>query len=60
MADQLGLKPAEILYVGDSSVDAEASQAAGMPFAAYRNPDLRARVHIRDLSQVRGLVSPGA
>ena len=56
VADHLGLTPAEILYIGDSMVDAEASRAAGMPFAAYDNPDLPAQAHVQHLSQVRGLI----
>ncbi|OFW58634.1 MAG: hypothetical protein A2133_07865 [Actinobacteria bacterium RBG_16_64_13] len=31
---KLGATPAEVLYVGDSAVDAEAAQRAGVPFAA--------------------------
>jgi len=32
--ERLGIAPEEILYIGDSTVDAEAAKRAGLPFAA--------------------------
>ena len=46
--DHFRLKPAEALYVGDASVDQEVANAAGIPFAAYKNPGLKAAYHLQD------------
>ncbi len=35
------------LYVGDSALDQEVAAAAGVPFAAYKNPGLTARYHLK-------------
>jgi HAD superfamily hydrolase (TIGR01509 family) len=56
VADHFQVRPAEILYIGDTYVDEEASQAAGIPFVAYGNPDLKALAHIQNLAQVRELL----
>jgi HAD superfamily hydrolase (TIGR01509 family) len=37
-ARRLALEPARLLFVGDSELDRAAAAAAGMRFAAYRNP----------------------
>ncbi len=36
-AERLGLEPAELLFVGDSDLDCEASRRAGIRFVAYKN-----------------------
>jgi HAD superfamily hydrolase (TIGR01509 family) len=36
-AERLGLKPAELLFVGDSELDREASRRAGIRFVAYKH-----------------------
>lgn len=36
-AERLGLKPPELLFVGDSELDLEASRRAGIRFVAYKN-----------------------
>ena len=51
-----GLSPSEALYVGDSELDEKASEAAGIPFIAYNNPDLKARYHIRSLLQIEEIL----
>ncbi len=56
VVDHFSVSPAEVAYVGDSSVDEMAAKAAGIPFIAYRNPDLVADHHIRDLSEVADLL----
>lgn len=43
---RFGLAPDEVLYVGDSDVDRETAARAGTPFAAYRNPSLKADLHL--------------
>lgn len=37
---QWALPPDRLLFVGDSTTDRDAAAAAGVPFLAYRNPDL--------------------
>jgi phosphoglycolate phosphatase len=56
VADHFSVTPGEIIYVGDSQVDELAANAAGIPFVAYRNPDLTADYHIRHLAEVAGLL----
>jgi HAD superfamily hydrolase (TIGR01509 family) len=51
-----GLLPGEALYVGDSVIDEETAQRAGVPFAAYRNPRLRAAYHVDRLEKIAGMV----
>lgn len=46
------LRPDQSLFIGDSSVDEGAAAAAGVPFAAYRNPSLQADYHINRLSEI--------
>jgi phosphoglycolate phosphatase len=45
-----------IVYIGDSEVDEQASLAAGIPFIAYNNPSLSADVHIKCLSEIESLL----
>ena len=42
------LRPDEALYVGDSEVDRLVAREAGVPLAAYKNPGLQARYHLKD------------
>jgi len=42
------LEPAAALYIGDSALDREVAAAAGVPFAAYKNPGLQAHYHLED------------
>lgn len=48
--------PGEILYIGDSLLDQQAAEAAGVCFAAYRNPELPSHFHIESLHDVDGLL----
>jgi HAD superfamily hydrolase (TIGR01509 family) len=43
-----GVAPPEALYIGDAQVDGLTAERAGVPFAAYKNPPLPARFHLRD------------
>ena len=36
--DHFQVRPDEAVYIGDSVVDAEAAQRAGIPLIAYKNP----------------------
>jgi HAD superfamily hydrolase (TIGR01509 family) len=51
-----GIASDQALYVGDSQVDAEAAQAAGMFFVAYRNAGLAAPYHIQSLNELESLL----
>ena len=41
-------EPETALYIGDAALDQEVAAAAGVPFAAYKNPGLQARYHLQD------------
>ena len=56
--EAFSLPPSAALYVGDSGVDQQAAEAAGVPFAAYRNPNLSARFHIERLQQILAITRP--
>jgi len=47
----------EMIFIGDSTLDAEASVAAGVPFVAYQNRELPARYHIDTLDEVAAIVA---
>lgn len=57
--------PDRALYVGDSPVDSETAEAAGVPFASYRNEGMRADyrlshlVELLDLLGLRTVKKPG-
>jgi phosphoglycolate phosphatase-like HAD superfamily hydrolase len=44
--DAWGLGRKHIGYVGDSLVDQQAGDAAGIPFIAFKSPALRAALHV--------------
>jgi len=46
--EHFAVGPDQAIYVGDAEVDRLVSQAAGVPFVAYRNPELQADCHIQD------------
>jgi HAD superfamily hydrolase (TIGR01509 family) len=52
------LSPAQTIYIGDSVVDEKAAEAAGIPFVAYGDPNLRAAYHISRLGEIRGILRP--
>ena len=53
--ERLNLSPGESLYIGDSTIDEEASRLAEIPFAAYRCPDLDADYHIDTFEEILSL-----
>jgi len=55
--DHFGLAPAEALFVGDSLVDCQAAQAAGVPFVAYK-ADLPAFARIDRHGEILPLIAP--
>ena len=46
----------QMLYIGDSPLDAMAAQQADVPFVAFGNPELEAQVHIQNLRQIMDLL----
>ena len=59
LLDRFSLKPFEALYVGDSEVDAQTASAAGVPFAAFRNPSLDAAFHVGSMPELGDVVTAG-
>ena len=51
-----GMAAEELLFIGDSLMDAETAANAGVRFVAYKNPDLSACLHISALSQLQALL----
>ncbi len=51
------ISPEELIYVGDSQVDAAAARAAGVSFIAYGNPSLTADYHISGLKEIEDILS---
>jgi len=54
-----GLPVETLAYLGDSAVDQETTIRAGVPFWAYRNPDLRAKLHVDSFHELRQCFSKG-
>lgn len=48
--------PAEMVYVGDSLLDAQAAEAAGVPFVAYGNYEISGNHHIQRLSELDAII----
>ncbi len=44
--EHFALEPREAIYIGDSRVDEEFAANAGVPFVAYRNPELTADYYL--------------
>jgi phosphoglycolate phosphatase len=45
---EFSLDPGQAVYVGDAEVDAQLAAATGVPFLAYKNPNLAAWAHLND------------
>lgn len=54
--DTFGIQPGQMVYIGDSVLDAQAATSASVPFIAYKNPNLTAHAHIDSLRQVEDLL----
>ncbi len=52
------IQPDAMLYVGDSILDAQAARAAGVPFAACRNPSIPGDFHIQRLAELDTIIPP--
>ncbi len=51
-----GMKPEEVVYIGDTWVDESCAERAGVEFWAYRSTGLNARLHINDYWVLRNLL----
>jgi HAD superfamily hydrolase (TIGR01509 family) len=49
--------PEEVLYIGDSRVDEGLALATGIYFVAYKNPELRAHIHIQHFDELHPLLA---
>jgi len=52
------ISPNQMLYIGDTQIDAEMAQNAHVPFVSYKNPDLTADFYVKnflDLAQIIGI-----
>lgn len=55
--DAFRVRPEEVLYIGDSSVDQEAARAAGVVLAACCNRDMAADYHIDRLGEIKAIAA---
>ncbi len=56
LLDFFGIDSGEMLYVGDSIVDQQAADAAGVALVAYDNPSLTAKHHIASLKEIETIL----
>ena len=56
VTDYFNIGPHQAIYIGDSELDQQATQAAGMPLIAYRNRSLTAAAHIDRLNELELLL----
>ncbi len=54
--DHFKIRPDEVCFIGDSDLDQQAADAAGVPFIAFGNPHLKAAAHIDRLDRVIDLI----
>ena len=50
------VRPEQVLYIGDTIVDEQAANAAGVLFAAYGDLSLNADYHINNLSEIKRII----
>lgn len=58
--DHFGVKAREALYIGDAEVDRQMADRAGVPFAAYKNPELAALYHLQDHRDLQEILTAAA
>ena len=51
--DHFQTQPKDAVYIGDSIVDAEAACRAGIPLIAYKNPLLKAELHVNSFQDLQ-------
>jgi len=55
--DHFNITPKETIYIGDSQLDEEAANAAGVPLIAYKNQSLSADYHINGFVEVQEILN---
>ncbi|MCW7753251.1 HAD family hydrolase [Desulfobotulus sp. H1] len=58
LVKHFGLSPENLLYIGDSPLDARAASEAGCHFIGYGAEDLGAELHIQTLDRLHDFLSP--
>lgn len=58
--DHFHLKASEAVYIGDSTVDEQAAQAAGVTLIAYNNRTLLTPYHIESLNELETVLADGS
>lgn len=56
LLNHFGIDPAEMIYIGDSLLDAQSAQSARIPFVAYQNPQLDSAAHVRSMREIETLL----
>ena len=56
--DEWQVSPCQIAFLGDSKVDEQAAKNAGVPFWAFRNESLNARLHFSDFFKMITWITP--
>ncbi len=56
IAGHFNIRVSELFYIGDTEVDEAAARDAGVVFAAYRNPSLKATYHIQTLAELESIL----
>jgi len=51
--EQYNFKPEECIFIGDSELDGKAAEQAGMVFAAFKNSELQADIHISEFNELK-------
>ncbi len=57
--DNFRVAPEKVLFIGDSSVDEELASATGVFFAAYKNPRLKAHLHLNHFNELAPIIGNG-
>lgn len=57
LLDFFDCKPRQLLYVGDSELDQQAAEAAGVYFVAYQNKSISANYYIKSLKEVEQILN---
>jgi HAD superfamily hydrolase (TIGR01509 family) len=58
VVDAWKVSPEQIAFLGDSPVDEQAARGAGIPFWAFRNEMLTARLYFSDFFQMMSWITP--
>ena len=56
IAAHFAIEVSELLYIGDTEVDEAAARKAGVVFAAYKDPSLKATYHIETLKDLESIL----